>query len=147
MHPLYRIIFLLTSVYEKQMGLDYSNSRTKKTYTIPYTMIYTNGIFWSFSRRSEAQSLWDAKWGRNVSPSAGTMSIFLIWRIKRPTNVSTFEPSSLAMEAKRRYKRDQRPWICSNKHDVADVEEGKECHSLPCGQGELWGFPNCLSYV
>ena len=62
-----------------------------------------------------------------MSPSAGTMSIFLNWRIKRPTNVSTFEPSSLAREAKRRYKRDQRPWICSNKHDVADVEEGKEC--------------------
>ena len=82
-----------------------------------------------------------------MSPSAGTMSIFLIWRIKRPTNVSTFEPSSLAMEAKRIYKRDQRPWICSNKHDVAGVEEGKECHSLPCGQGELWGFPNCVSYV
>ena len=65
-----------------------------------------------------------------MSPSAGTMSIFLIWRIKRPTNVSTFEPSSLAMEAKRSYKRDQRPWICSNKHDVAGVEEGKE--ATPC---------------
>ena len=41
-----------------------------------------------------------------------------------------FEPSSLAMEAKRRYKWDQRPWICSNKHDVAGVEEGKE--ATPC---------------
>ena len=34
------------------------------------------------------------------------------------------------MEAKRIYKCDQRPWICSNKHDVAGVEEGKE--ATPC---------------
>ena len=34
------------------------------------------------------------------------------------------------MEAKRRYKWDQHPWICSNKHDVAGVEEGKE--ATPC---------------
>ena len=41
-----------------------------------------------------------------------------------------FEPSLLAMEAKRRYKWDQHPWICSNMHDVASVEEGKE--ATPC---------------
>ena len=41
-----------------------------------------------------------------------------------------FEPLSLAMEAKRRYKLDQHPWICSNKHDVSGVEEGKE--ATPC---------------
>ena len=70
-----------------------------------------------------------------MSPSAGTMSIFLIWRIKRPTNVSTFEPSSLAMEAKRRYKLDQHPWSCSNNHEVSGVEEGKEATPCPvCGE-------------
>ena len=40
------------------------------------------------------------------------------------------EPSSLAMEAKRRYKLDQHPWICSNNHEVSGVEEGKE--ATPC---------------
>ena len=41
-----------------------------------------------------------------------------------------FEPSSLATEAKRRYKLDQHPWICSKKYNVSGVEEGKE--ATPC---------------
>ena len=45
-----------------------------------------------------------------------------------------FEPSSLAMEGKRRYKLDQHPWICSNNHEVSGVEEGKE--ATPC---PVWG--------
>ena len=41
-----------------------------------------------------------------------------------------FEPSSLAMEGKMRYKLDQLPWICSNDHEASGVEEGKE--ATPC---------------
>ena len=46
-----------------------------------------------------------------------------------------FEPSSLAMEGKRRYKLDQHPWSCSNNHEVSGVEEGKEATPCPvCGE-------------
>ena len=59
-------------------------------HTQPYSVTYTNGIFWSFSRRSEVQPSWDAR-GRNVSPSAGTTIFYLIWRIKHLTSVRTLK--------------------------------------------------------
>ena len=77
----------------------------------PYSMTNTNGIFGLFFRRSEAQSPWSAR-GKSVSPSAGTIQRYLIWRIKCPTSVSTLNLRRLRWRV-----RDVTGWTSIHGHN------------------------------
>ena len=73
--------------------------------------------------------------GKECESKCGDNSTVLNLADQVSNKCKYFEPSSLAMEGKRRYRLDQYPWTCSNNHEVSGVEEGKEATPCPvCGE-------------
>ena len=68
--------------------------------------------------------------GKDCESKCGDNNILFNLAEQKSNKCEHFEIQSLATECRRRYKLDQRSWICSSGHEVSGVEEGKE--ATPC---------------
>ena len=68
--------------------------------------------------------------GKDCESKCGDNNILFNLAEQKSNKCEHFEIPSLATECRRRYKLDQRSWICSSGHEVSGVEEGKE--ATPC---------------